>query len=91
MKNPILIFLAALALPACATGGLDLQNSVQYQQEIRPLAVGATVVRSHIQADLQRGKTKEQIAMDVGFAVFQETMLFLASIPPAAAASQPAK
>lgn len=77
---------AFLILPACATGGLDFANSVQYQQEIHPLAVGATAVRAHIQADLAKGKTKEQIAMDAGFAVFQEVMLFLASTPVTAPA-----
>ncbi len=76
-----ILFAAFLILPSCATAGLDLANSVQYQQEIHPLAVGATAVRSHIQADLARGKTKEQIALDAGFAVFQEVMAFLAQPP----------
>lgn len=73
--------LAVLLLPSCAAG-LDIVNSAQYQTEIHPLAVGATAVRAHIQADLAKGKTKEQIALDAGFAVFQEVMAFLASVPP---------
>lgn len=85
MRSLALAPLVLFPLFSCASG-LDLANSVQYQQEIRPLAVGATTVRAHIQADLARGKTKEQIAMDAGFAVFQEVMLVLASLPVSAPA-----
>lgn len=82
--------LVCLALASCAGGaGLDLQNSAQYQQEFLALGAQATQVHAHITADLTRGKTKEQIAADAGFAALNATLQFLATLP--AAASRPAR
>lgn len=88
MKRLVSLF---LLLPACGTaGGLDFANSAQYQHEIHPAVAGMTAVTAHVQSDVARGKTREQIAADIGWAALNETLVFLATAQ-AAAASAPAR
>lgn len=92
-RFPLCALLCALSLflPSCgASPGLDLANAQQYQAEIHAVALSATQVRQHMAADLARGKTKEQIALDCGWATFWEAMGFLAGggAPASAPAAQ---
>lgn len=79
------LFLLVFLLPSCAGGGIDFANSAQYQGEIHPVVQSMTAVSLHVKADVARGRTREQIAADVGWAALNEVLVFLSTLQAAEA------